>query len=310
MGWRDLLATEGERVTLPWTGGRSLHSDSRTFKLERQPREFGWYDFQIERNKAKDPKPTDPVPELLKNPVTGYLVGDRVVPDDTRVDPDPSKIVGYSEKVYILPEELDRFSRVCAGRIYPEGPLIFLEQAFPLGPEDDVMNAFLDNQKEVTGLPGVVPALDAAFRMEVYQREQAELRRLELARFRAEEEARREKERRRQELLEKMGDGAGRRAMAREGDFTEAAKAALTVGGAEYLDHRRVRRGEWAVKYRVDGQRLECVCSTNLQIIDAGVCLTDHATDESGDSWLTLESLPGVIRQAVREGRLVIWRHV
>jgi len=311
MGWRDLLATHEESAALPWTGGQSLHSESRTFKLKKRPREFGWYRFKIEGNTAIEPKSTDPIPELLKNSVAGYLVGDRLVPDDTRIDPDPGKIINHSEKVYFLPEELDRFSRVRAGRVYPEGPLIFLAQEFPLGPEDDVMNAFLDNLSDVSDIPEVVPALDAAFRMEIYQREQAELRRQEIIRRRAEEEARKAQEKRREELLERLGDGAGRREMALE-NFQEAAKAALTVGGAQYLDHRKHGRGkgEWLVKYRVDGERLACVCNTNLQIIDAGVCLVDHNTNEKGDTYLTLESLPAVIRQAIREGKLVVWRHV
>jgi hypothetical protein len=309
MGWRDLLTNEGETITLPWTGGRSLHTNSRKFRLAKRPQEFGWYTFKIEGNKVDDPQPADPDIELLKHSVVGYLVGDCLVPDDTRIDPDPSKIANYSEKVFTLPDELDRFTRVRAGRVYPEGPLIFMQEEFPLGPEEEVMNAFLDNKPKVHDIPGVVPALDAAFRMETYRREQAEIRRREIARRRAEEEARREKERRRKELLEKVGDGAGRRALAKE-DFTEAAKAALTVGGAQYLDHRKShRKGEWVIKYRVDGQRLECVCDTNLQIIDAGVCLVNHTTGEKGDTYFTLESLPAVIRQAIREGRLFVWRH-
>jgi len=311
MGWRDLITTKEETTTLPWTGGRSLHSGSRTFKLGARPRDFGWYTFDLEGNKAKDPKPADPVPEILKSSVKGYLVGDRLVPDDTRIDPDPAKIINYSEKVYLLPEELDRFSRVRAGRIYPEGPLIFLEQDFPLGPEDEVMDAYFDEKKEVHTIPGVAPALDAAFRMESFQRAEAERRRIELARLRAEEEARLAKEERRKEMLEKLGDGAGRRAMAQE-NFGEAARAALAVGGAQYLDHRKHGRGtgEWLVTYRVDAQRFACVCDTNLQIIDAGVCLTDHGTNEKGDTYFTLESLPAVIRQAIREGVLHVYRHL
>jgi hypothetical protein len=309
MSWRNLLAGGAETITLPWTGGASLHSDSRTFKLGSRLREFGWYRFRIEGNTATSFESAEPVPEILRNPVTGYLVGDRIISDEARVDPDPATIVGHSERVHLIPEELDRFSRVRAGRIYPEGPLIFIEQAFPLGPEDEVMDVYLDGKKDVTGIPGVVPALDAAFRMETYRREQAELRRQEIARKRAEEEARKLQEQRRAELRERLGDGATRRVMAQE-NFAEAARAALQVGGAEYLDHRSVRRNEWAVKYRVDGQRLECVCDTNLHIIDAGVCLTDHATDESYDTRYTLESIPGVIREAVRTRRLVVWRHI
>jgi len=312
MSWRDLLATGDETTTLPWTGGRSLHAASRVFQLVDRPREHGWYRFKVEGKRVRAPEPAEPVPGLLTSPVRGYLVGDRLVPDDARIDPDPARIVEHSEKVYMLPEELDRFARVRAGRVYPEGPLIFIEQDFPLGPEEEVLEAYLEERTDVTAIPGVVPALDAAFRMEVYQREQAEARRREIARLRAEEEARLAREQRRRELLEQLGDGAGRRAMAQE-NFAEAAKAALTVGGARYLDHRRHggrNRGEWLVMYRVEGQRLACVCDTNLRIIDAGVCLQDHDTGEKGDTFFTLESLPAVIRQAIREGKLVVWRHL
>jgi hypothetical protein len=308
MGWRDLLETGDERVTLPWTGGRSLHSKTRTFKINgRLPREHGWFSFKLKGTKATDPQPAEPL-DLLESPVFGYLVGDHVVPDDTRVDPDPQKILDYSEKVYLLPEELDRFSRVRAGRVYPEGPLIFIEQTFPFGPEDEVMNAFLDGQS-IAEIREVTPALHAAYNMEVYQKELAEARRIELARIRAEEEAARAAEARRKELLEQLGDGAVRRELARQ-NFPEAARAALAVGGAEFLDSRKGRRNEFVVKYRVDGQRLECVCDANLQIIDAGVCLVDHTTNEKGDTYFTLESLPAVIRQAIREHKLVVWRHV
>jgi hypothetical protein len=40
------------------------------------------------------------------------------------------------------------------------------------------------------------------------------------------------------------------------------------------------------------------------------VCLIDHATGIKGDTWYTLESLPGVIRQADRQGVLVVFRRV
>ena len=46
-----------------------------------------------------------------------------------------------------------------------------------------------------------------------------------------------------------------------------------------------------------------------LRIVDAGICLEDHATGEKGDTYFTLESPPGVVRQAIREGQLVVWRH-
>lgn len=64
------------------------------------------------------------------------------------------------------------------------------------------------------------------------------------------------------------------------------------------------------MQYRSQARRLECTCDGTMRIIDAGVCLTDHVTGRKGDALLTLESLPSVIREALQEGKLVVWRHV
>jgi hypothetical protein len=241
----------------------------------------------------------------------GYLVGDRVVPDGVRCDPDPAKIVSFSEKVYLIEPGLDRFARVRAGRVFGEGPLVYHSLEFPIGPEVEVQEAFEDKKDSVAGIKGVTPGLDAAFRLETFQRLQAEARRAELERLRREEEERRAREEQRRRLVERLGDGAARRELAQV-DFAEAARAALAVGGAELLDHRPNgrRRNEHVIRYRLDRQRFECVCDTNLRIIDSGICLTDHYTNEKGDTYFTLESLPAVIRQAIREHKLVVYRHV
>jgi hypothetical protein len=53
-----------------------------------------------------------------------------------------------------------------------------------------------------------------------------------------------------------------------------------------------------------------------LRIIDSGICLTAHYDDPEfeagtkGDGFFTLESLPSVIREAQRDGKLVVYRHV
>jgi hypothetical protein len=100
-------------------------------------------------------------------------------------------------------------------------------------------------------------------------------------------------------------------------DFEAAARAALAVGGAEYLDHRKaVQRNEMIVRFRFLRRRFECTCDHNtLQIIDSGICLTAHGDDEfadgiKGDSFFSLESLPSVIAEADREEKLVVYRHV
>jgi hypothetical protein len=211
----------------------------------------------------------------------------------------------------MLEEGLGRFARVTAGRVYAEGPLIYDGPAMPLGPEDEVRDAFLNRLSSLDGIKGVVPALDAAFRMESWHRADVEFNRAEAERQRREEEARLAAEERRAEFARAVGDGAGRRAMASV-DFEAAARAALAVGGAELLDQRRSAvRGEMVVVFKLGDRRFECTCvGATLRIVDSGICLRDHNTGEAGDTYFTLESLPGVIRQAERERRLHVYRHV
>jgi hypothetical protein len=65
------------------------------------------------------------------------------------------------------------------------------------------------------------------------------------------------------------------------------------------------------VQFRFARRRFECVVHrATLRVIDSGICLVDHATEESGDDRFTLESLVGVIDEAIRTGRLVVFRHV
>ena len=316
MSWKDLLE-KPETVDLPWVGGRDLRQGPRRWSIRgRLPPEHGWYQWRLDGREARVtgarvPIGVDPKPDKLGWRQIGYLVGDRIVPDGARVNPDPKEIVKYSEPVYLIDDGLDRFARISAGRICEDGPLVFIQQEFPLGPEDDVLSTFLDRETSVEGIKNVSPALDAAFRLEVFQWQEAERRRRELEEQRRREEEERQKAERRRQLAERLGDGESRREMAKL-DFDEAARAALAVGGAAFLDSRGApNRRERIVRYRVDGQRYECVCDKEtLQIVDAGICLVDHGTGERGDTYFTLESLPGVVRQAMNGGVLHRFRHV
>jgi len=265
--------------------------------------------FTLNGRKAYYVKPAEPEPERLRGKTTGYLVGNRLVSVDARVDPDPKNIVDHSEQVRLIEPGLDRFVLVSAGRICEDGPLIYIQQEMPLGPEFEVQTAFLDDQESVAEIKGVCPALDAAFRMEIWQRKEAERRRQELKERRKQEEEARQREAKRLEIIKNLGDGATRREVAKE-SFEDAARAALAVGGAEFLDCRPGLQDEKIVKFRLNRERYECVCDKNLRIIDAGVCLTDHDTGEKGDTLLTLESLPSVILEALALGELVVFRHV
>jgi hypothetical protein len=311
MSWRDLLQKPGEKAILPWFGGRSLRSGDRIWDIEgRLPRESSWYEWDIVGNKVTLAKRADSREESLESLVHGYLIGDRLVVDGTNVNPEPSKIAEQSEPVLLIEPGLDRFARVVAGRIYENGELIFLRQDFPLGPEDAVLAAYRRQAVSVQDIKDVTPALDAAFRMESWQRVEIVRRRAEAERLRAEEEAHREQMERRAVLAQALGTGVGRRQMAQV-DFPQAARAALAAGGALFVDHRPSHvRGEMVIVFQIDRRQFECVCDMQFRIIDSGICLQGHGTGIKYDDRLTMESLPGVIRQAIREGKLVVFRHV
>jgi len=338
MGWQDLLAATEERI-MPWCGGRQVCYRDRVWNIKgKLPPEHGWYKFAIDGGREavvldRTMQEQDPGFENGHKTIRGYLVGDRLIPDQVRVDPDPTKLIAQTMPVYLVEIGLDRFTRAICYHIpqlegcssmrqeFPQGPeakisplqrgvLIYKGQEFPQGPEAEVRDAYQDRLASVDHIPGVTPALDLAFRWMTLQRHLAEEREKGLIRIREEEAKKREAAERLAEARKNMGTGAGRRALAVQ-DFPAAAKAALAVSGAELLDARPSRtRGDWVVQYRFQARRLECVCDSTMHIVDAGICLTDHDTGEKGDGLLTLESIPSVIKEALALGKLVVWRHV
>lgn len=235
--------------------------------------------------------------------VEGYLVGNRFIPDQEsrHLNYMFGRVHEVTHRVFLVEPGLERFSRVRVV-VDREGRYIFEGECFPFGPEDAVRNAFLD-RKDTSDIKGVPPALDLAFSFASRERERAEERRAELERIR-------EQERLREEAERNMGTGAGRRALA-QNDFEAAARSALAIGGAEYLDSRPGYGNEMIVQYRLDGQRFECVAERDtMRIVDSGICLTDEYSGEKGDTYFTLESLPSVVQQAIRESVLVVYRHV
>jgi len=312
MGWKDLLSAE-ERLVLPWLGGRKVHGRDRSWNIAgKLPEEHGWYEFSVSGGRqASVGDPADPDPEFEddRKTVRGYLTGDRLIPDSARVDPDPAKLVGQTMPVYLVERGLDRFARAVAAETL-DGKLVYVRQEFPEGPETEVQGAYQDRNDSVAHVAGVTPALDLAFRWVSRQRVLAEERQRELERRRAEEERQRQEQEALEKAMKDAGTGAGRRALAAR-DFNAAAAAALRVSGAQLLDARQAYgRNEMVVQYRFQNRRLECVVDRRtMQVVDSGICLTDHDTGEKGDTYFTLESLPPVVGQAIREGRLVVYRH-
>ena len=314
MGWQDLLATTEER-TFPWAGGKMLSWGSRTWDIKgKTPPEHGWFKFAIDGSRqavllsTDIAEPDDRFETVVGHRrIKGYLVGDRLIPDSAQVNTDPDRMIEQTIPVSLVEPGLDRFTRAVA--IKTTYGTFYVRQEFPQGAEEEVTAAYQDGKESLDGIKGVTPALELAFK---WTRQQVILaaKRAEEARKRREEsEKKRVAAEKMAQAVKSLGTGAGRRAMA-EVDFPAAAKAALAVSGAELLDARPSRvKGEWVVQYRFRQRRLECVCDTTMHIIDAGVCLDDHRGTK-GDTFFTLESLPAVIAEAMRLGKLVVWRHV
>ena len=85
----------------------------------------------------------------------------------------------------------------------------------------------------------------------------------------------------------------------KDSDFKNCIVLSNTPKGMDYMSYHKEEEG------------FECVVNKRtLQIIDSGVCLTDESTGVKGDTWLTLESLPGVIGEAMDLDKLVVWRRL
>jgi len=311
MSWEDLLSSAEERV-LPWVDGRKIHDEGRTWSIQgKLPPEHGWYIFDTSSGRKASligPAEPDVDFETGRRVVRGYLAGNRLIPDGSRVDPDPDKLVQQTVPVFLVEPGLDRFARAVVAE--SGGRLIYIRQEFPEGPEMEVQEAYQDRMASVSHVREVTPALDLTFRWISHQRIRAEEREREREKKRLAEERKKAEEDRLRQAMRDAGTGIGRRTLAKQ-DFKAAARAALAVSGAQLLDAMPSRaRNEMVVQYRFRRRRLECVVDKNtLQVIDSGICLVDHDTGEKGDTYFTLESLPPVIGQAMDEGVLVVYRH-
>ncbi|MCA9714116.1 MAG: hypothetical protein H6713_30390 [Myxococcales bacterium] len=317
MSWNQLLATHDERV-LPWLGGRTIFDRARRLTIRGAlPPELGWHRFSLGGGRNARWVEADALDldyERGREVVRGYLVGDRMIADQAAVRVDPRAVFEQTEQVWLAEPGLDRFARALAVR-RADARLIYVRQEFPQGPEQEVLEAWQDRKDSIDDIAGVTPALQLAFVWLTQRRAAEEARAAEaalMAELEAEERARAAEQRRLLELYNEAERHAhGRRVLARR-DFGTAAKAALAVSGAELLDHRdNVRRGEKVVQFRFKQRRFECVVhAETLRVIDAGVCLINHATGERGDDRFTLESLPAVIDEAMRRGVLHVFRRV
>jgi hypothetical protein len=100
------------------------------------------------------------------------------------------------------------------------------------------------------------------------------------------------------------GGGAGGAAGAYGDQLEELVDDSLRGAGAILDGVRRTGGGLVEVRWRFAGERFVSVVEEDgLRVVDAGVCLA------GADDWITLDSLPSVIREAIDTDALVITRH-
>lgn len=326
MFYKSLLNAPKEHV-LPWLGGRTVTAfTGETWTITGDlPPEFGFWTFMCGNGRTaswvrflpiSDPlwalSETDRATAFYK---TGYLFGNLLITpsviQNVNLGLTPREILQHvHQPIFLTPRDLPRFALVSAIH-HPRGMLIYSNEEFSLDPVEAVNNAFIEGLTSVSHIPNVPPTLEVAFRLNVLERQEEEEQRARMERARQEAERIEAEKKAREEMRERAyratGDGQLRRTLAAT-DYPAAAQAALRVSGADLIDVRPSSRpGEMNVYYRCEGQRLGCVCDMQLRVINAGICLTDHDTREQGDQLLTLESLPSVVREAVRDRKLVIY---
>lgn len=313
MVWNQLLSLE-QVVSLPWTGGRVVHGIDRCWKITGDlPPEHGWHRFSVSGSRRamwRGVGELDTALEQQRSRVRGYLVEDRLIPDDVCVKTEVQEVFAQGRLTWLVEPGLDRFARATAVR-HRDGKLIYLQQEFPLGPENEVLEAFQDRRESIDHIQGVTPALHLAFLWHTWRRRLTDAQRRRLERLAQMEERQRKQALRRMRFQNDVWNRAAKRGQAAL-DFPTAARDALAVSGAELLDERAARRrDERIVQFRYRNRRFECVVhAPTLRIVDAGICLEDHVTGERGDNRFTLESLPAVLEEAIQTHRLVVFRHV
>jgi hypothetical protein len=325
-------------LVLPYFGGTRVDAADRRLRVAAQADgagslDPGWWRFEIDGRRAV-PRHRASLVELAALPaVRGHWTDGWIVASGRELG-----------RIALPPEdEPPPLARVTARRWY-SGELLLDSIDF----EDDAevsARAALEEGRSIAELRAVVPSLRAAFsfalamavarevRVPVSLREltphlvaigdggqaavRALLDRLVAQRRAAEEAARarvRQAEQEARELVrlerEEQRDTRLRAAAAqasarrRTGDPTERADAALEGAGARMLSARRLRGSQLEVRFIVDDVRLiSIVAADTLQVLDAGLCLA------GADRMVTLDSLPSVVREAIRTHSLNITRH-
>ena len=315
MDYKKLLGKK-ETLVLPFLGGTRVEAPDRSLRLARTDLEPGFWSFSV-AGRVATPIEKVEAPSLEDRPkVRGHFAAGSLVTSGND-----------AEVLELLPaEEPPALAPVVARRWH--GGAVLFEMVDFEGEAEPACREALEEGHGIGAVRGVVPSLRAAFAAAVLakvgRRENTHVSLVE-ARAHVHDVAergepaalaviRRIAEERRREIAALAARAAEARAedarrahaervrTARE-TVEERIEKALRSADGELRATRDLGNGNVEVTWRFSGQRFVSVVDVvTLQVVDAGVCLAGE------DDLVTLESLPGVIREAIDTSRLVVTR--
>jgi hypothetical protein len=318
-----------EEADLAYLGGPFVHAKDRRLRIEGPHPAIGFHRFEIKGRDARALAPAE-APDLSKLPrVRGHWVCGWVTRSELR---DREARVQGLERIVLAPEEEPPPFAIVRARRWYSGDLVFDSIDFDTEVEEGARLRLekLEPLGEMKGVPaslrlayGVALCLAVATRMEIplSVREavsagprvadggEAEARDfvLRLATQRAEEA---ERARLRAIVAGERPRGPANAFPVRFRNQTPTldnaalrAETALDGAHARMLSSRALGNGNLEVAFEFMGERfISVVDAITLQVYDSGVCLA------GADELVTLDSLPGVIREAINDDVLVITR--
>lgn len=305
--YRRFLAVPVEEVW-PYFGGPYVETGRRRLRIGAAAAPGFWW-MSVSGRTATPVRPAEQ-PDLSHLPaVRGFSLDGYVVTAG-----------GVAARLSLPPADEPLAFAPMVARRWPSGELIFDALDFESGVEDEVREAFAQ-RRPLVGIAGVPAPLRAAFAYAVVRRAGVELgipvrpveARASIGELAAEGDAaaRTLLERLRQQRLaapaalrptESRPEWMVARdaAQQRSGDPLVRVANALDRTGAALREVRSLSGG-LEIRYDFLGERfVSLVDADTLQVVDAGICLA------GADRRVTLESLPGVIREAIDTGELNI----
>jgi len=317
-----------EEAVLAYLGGPFAHGKDRRLRVDEPRPSLGFHRFELDGRRARALAPEES-PDLSGLPrLCGHHVGGWVTRSELR---DARERVHGLERVHLMPAEEPEPFAIVRARRWHSGDLVFesldfggeveqearlrLEKLEPLGDMKGVAASLrlaygvalslavaqrlslpLSVREAVSAGPRIAEEGDAAARAFVMALEERRREEAERARIRAIVQGRRPRE-----------PVGARRVNPRDVPTLDnahlRAEIALDAAHARLLSSRNLGNGNLEVAFEFMGERfISVVDAITLHVYDSGVCLA------GADELVTLDSLPGVIREAIRDDVLVITR--